>query len=74
MNIVFVSSEVAPWAKTGGLGDVAGSLPPAFAARGECRLPFRSPTRRGHAAADDYPSDDDGTMLPWSRPSAHYVA
>lgn len=34
MNIVFVSSEVAPWAKTGGLGDVAGSLPPAFAARG----------------------------------------
>ena len=35
INIVFVSSEVAPWAKTGGLGDVAGSLPPAFAARGE---------------------------------------
>lgn len=28
--------QVAPWSKTGGLGDVAGSLPPAFAQRGEC--------------------------------------
>ncbi len=27
MNIVFVSSEVAPYAKTGGLGDVVGALP-----------------------------------------------
>ncbi|CAG9461329.1 unnamed protein product [Pedinophyceae sp. YPF-701] len=34
MNIVFVSSEVAPWSKTGGLADVMGSLPEALAARG----------------------------------------
>ncbi|MGN0993552.1 MAG: glycogen synthase GlgA [Butyricicoccus sp.] len=34
MNIVYVSSEVAPFIKTGGLGDVAGSLPAAFAAAG----------------------------------------
>ncbi|KAK9830206.1 hypothetical protein WJX72_010297 [[Myrmecia] bisecta] len=33
-NIVFVTSEVAPWSKTGGLGDVCGSLPGALAARG----------------------------------------
>ncbi|KAK9790564.1 hypothetical protein WJX73_007353 [Symbiochloris irregularis] len=34
MDIVFVSSEVAPWSKTGGLGDVMGSLPVAMARRG----------------------------------------
>lgn len=34
MQIVYVSSEVAPWSKTGGLGDVAGSLPIAMAKLG----------------------------------------
>ena len=29
LKIVFVSAEVAPWSKTGGLGDVAGALPRA---------------------------------------------
>ncbi|XP_042496904.1 starch synthase 1, chloroplastic/amyloplastic-like [Macadamia integrifolia] len=33
-NIVFVTSEAAPYSKTGGLGDVCGSLPLALAARG----------------------------------------
>ncbi len=34
MNILFASSEVVPFSKTGGLADVAGALPPALAAAG----------------------------------------
>ena len=34
MPIIFVTAEVAPWSKTGGLGDVCGALPAALAARG----------------------------------------
>lgn len=34
LNIVFVGSEVSPWAKTGGLGDVMRDLPVELASRG----------------------------------------
>ena len=34
MSIVFVTSEVAPWSKTGGLADVCGSLPRELVKRG----------------------------------------
>ncbi|KAG8663160.1 soluble starch synthase 1, chloroplastic/amyloplastic isoform X1 [Manihot esculenta] len=34
LNIVFVAAEAAPYSKTGGLGDVCGSLPIVLAARG----------------------------------------
>jgi starch synthase len=30
MHVVHVAAEVSPWAKTGGLGDVLGALPPAL--------------------------------------------
>ncbi len=34
LNVLFVTSEIAPWVKTGGLGDVAAALPPALRALG----------------------------------------
>ena len=34
MKLLFATSEIAPWVKTGGLGDVAGALPSALAQAG----------------------------------------
>ncbi|MCX8085360.1 MAG: glycogen synthase GlgA [Rhodocyclaceae bacterium] len=34
MKVLFAVSELAPWVKTGGLGDVAAALPPALEAAG----------------------------------------
>ena len=38
MNILYVTSEAVPFCKTGGLADVAGSLPQALAANGDRAL------------------------------------
>jgi starch synthase len=49
MNILFVSSEVVPFAKTGGLADVIGALPEALAKKGHtCGiiLPFYSMVKK----------------------------
>jgi len=35
MNILYVTSEAVPFCKTGGLADVAGSLPQALAGNGD---------------------------------------
>ncbi|KAL9240543.1 hypothetical protein vseg_014750 [Gypsophila vaccaria] len=50
-NVVFVTSEAAPYSKTGGLGDVCGSLPISLAARGH-RVMVVSPRYIHGTAAD----------------------
>ena len=46
MQIVFASSEVAPFCRTGGLGDVLGALPGALAATGEAKVATFLPLHR----------------------------
>jgi starch synthase len=53
MKILYLASEVAPYSKSGGLGDVAHSLPTALAGRGhEVRVvtPLYASTRAGNLA------------------------
>ncbi|KAK2658741.1 hypothetical protein Ddye_005274 [Dipteronia dyeriana] len=50
-NIVFVTAEAAPYSKTGGLGDVCGSLPIALAAHGH-RVMVVSPRYLNGTAGD----------------------
>ncbi|WP_258360737.1 glycogen synthase GlgA [Moorella sulfitireducens (nom. illeg.)] len=64
LKILFVSPEVAPLAKTGGLADVAGSLPKALSARGhEVRVAM--PRYRQVKNVDyltDLPVEMDGSL------------
>lgn len=62
MHIVTVSSEVVPFAKTGGLADVAGTLPRALAKAGEhvtIIMPFYSKIIK----ADKLAIEDTGTRI-----------
>ncbi|MGC6509563.1 MAG: glycogen synthase [Myxococcota bacterium] len=52
MNIISISAEVAPWSKTGGLGDVCGALPTALANRGH-RVMTISPRYKAYEDAWD---------------------
>ncbi|KAK6280091.1 hypothetical protein POUND7_020358 [Theobroma cacao] len=52
MNVILVAAECAPWSKTGGLGDVAGSLPKALARRGH-RVMVVAPRYADYAEPQD---------------------
>ncbi|KAJ1401522.1 Starch synthase, catalytic domain [Sesbania bispinosa] len=52
MNVILVAAECAPWSKTGGLGDVVGSLPKALARRGH-RVMVVSPKYGDYAEPQD---------------------
>jgi starch synthase len=80
MKVLFATSELAPWVKTGGLGDVAGALPAALRALGhDVRVlvpaypallqafpdALKSPARTGWAACCRHPA----CARPW-RPTA----
>jgi starch synthase len=51
MNVVFVASEAVPFAKTGGLADVAGALPRALARQGHAVSVFLPCHRSARSAA-----------------------
>ncbi len=61
MNIVIVSSELAPFSKTGGLGDVCGALGPALVRRGH-RVVTVSP-RSGGVDLEAMGAEDTGVIV-----------
>src|SRR5437867_688084 len=68
LRVLVLSAEVTPFAKTGGLGDVAGALPKALAASGHdvrVVLPaYREIERRGRSGADGLAHLPGGMLVP----------
>jgi starch synthase len=62
MKVLFATSEIAPWVKTGGLGDVAGALPVALHHAG-CDVRVLVP--RYPALREAFPDAGHLVHLPW---------
>jgi starch synthase len=71
MNLMFVSAEVAPFSKTGGLGDVCRALPLALSERGH-RVVTVSPAYRG-ARVEGLRWERRGTFWYWLLGRRHEV-
>jgi starch synthase len=69
VNVIYASSEIVPFASSGGLGDVAAALPPALAAQG-IRVSRVMPLYR-HVT--DGPFDLEDTGLVFDTPLGHDV-
>ena len=62
MKVVLASSEVTPFAKTGGLADVCGSLPSALAGLGQAPGAALALARRGDELDLLCQPDADGAL------------
>ena len=71
MDVAFVSSEVGPFSRTGGLGDVCGALPRALARLGHRAITI-SPAYRG-AARPGYAWEPRGAFWYWLFGARHEV-
>ena len=75
MKILFASSEVSPFAKTGGLGDVVGALPKALRRLGHDIVvfcPFYAEARRYCESSGIDLEDRGGTTITWGNWTATY--
>jgi starch synthase len=70
MKVLFATSELAPWVKTGGLGDVAAALPPALRAAGidvRVLVPYYPALRKA------FPEDDAPVVATFGNFGAHFT-
>ncbi len=77
MNIVMITAEMAPYAKTGGLADVLGSLPQYLAELGHdvrCFNPFYGFIDRDKHGLHVEISQLDTPMERWTEPAAIWKA
>ena len=63
LDVVFVATEVGPWSKAGGLGDVLQGLPSALARRGNHRVMTVAPRYRQY-----HDTRDTGIRIPLELP------
>ncbi|MBL0355302.1 MAG: glycogen/starch synthase [Dechloromonas sp.] len=65
LSILFATSEMAPWVKTGGLGDVAAALPAALRrARHDVRVLIPRLSGNAHSLSASHPARRTAVACP----------